>query len=233
VNVLRLERVSLAYRRRVGPIATETETVLRDVSIDLLRGETLGVIGRNGCGKSSLLRLMAGILRPTAGRIEVAPGLSRAVLALGLGFRDDLSGRDNALLSAMLQGCPRNEAIAALPVINDFAELGRAFERPVGTYSSGMRARLGFATALINHVDVLLIDEVLAVGDGAFREKAATALKERISGDLTVVLVSHNLKEIEALCDRAVWIERGAVRREGATAAITAAYREDLRASVA
>ena len=224
--VLSLRDVSLTFRRRQGLFGSYSQTALSGINLDLHRGETLGIIGRNGSGKSTLLRVMAGILRPTAGRVNVAPDLSRAVLSLGLGFRNDLTGRDNALLSAILQGCTRRDAEANLEAINEFAELGDAFEHPVSTYSSGMRARLGFSTSLISHVDVLFIDEVLAVGDAAFRKKASEALKGRIRGDQTVVLVTHNLGEVEALCDRVVWIDLARAKRSGTPSEITKSYRD-------
>ncbi len=224
--VLSLRDVGLTFRRRRGMFGSYSQVALSGIDLDLHRGETLGIIGRNGSGKSTLLRVMAGILRPTSGQVHVAPGLSRAVLSLGLGFRNDLTGRDNALLSAMLQGCSRRDAEANLGAINEFAELGDAFDHPVSTYSSGMRARLGFSTSLISHVDVLFIDEVLAVGDAAFRKKASSALKGRIRGDQTVVLVTHNLGEVEALCDRVVWISAGLMELATVPAQVIGAYRE-------
>lgn len=227
-TILRLRDVQLGFPRRQGLFRRVTQPVLHGVDLDLRRGETLGVVGRNGCGKSTLLRVMAGILAPGAGSVQVSPGVSRAVLALGLGFRDDLSGRDNAFLSAMLQGASRAEAQANLPRIREFSELGPAFERLVGNYSSGMRARLGFATALITRVDILFIDEVLAVGDGAFRQKAAEALRARIRGEQTVVLVSHNLGELRALADRAAWIEEGRCIATGEPAQLLTRYRQSL-----
>lgn len=211
-----------------GPFRRERRTVLDDVSFSLCQGETLAVIGRNGCGKSTLLRLMAGILAPTRGEVWTAPGLTRAVLAIGLGFRNDLSGRDNALLSAMLQGASAAQARANLEAIKEFSELGEAFERPVSTYSSGMRSRLGFSTGLITHVDVLFIDEVLAVGDGGFREKASEALKGRIRGDQTVVLVSHNMAEVRALADRVLWLEGGRVAQLEEPRGVIKGYRAAL-----
>lgn len=226
---LSLDNVCLAFLRRKGLFSLDEQWVLRDISLQLRVGETLGVIGRNGCGKSTLLRVMAGILSATRGELYFKAGLSNALLALGLGFRGDLTGRDNALLGAMLQGSTRKEALALLPQIREFAELGSAFERPVSSYSSGMRSRLGFATAVKNRVDLLFIDEILAVGDGAFREKAAGALKEQILGQQTVVLVSHNLNEVTALCDRALWVDEGRVRDEGPVEDVVENYRAFLR----
>ena len=138
-------------------------TALHGITLELYRGETLGILGANGCGKSSLLRILAGVIDPTSGTVKCSEGAKRALLALGLGFRPDLSGRDNALMSAMLQGIPKNRALTLLEEIRDYSELSEFFDQPVKTYSAGMRARLGFATALKTEVDILLIDEVLGV----------------------------------------------------------------------
>jgi len=226
--VLRASGLCLEFNQRSGFFRGETQAVLRGIDLDLRRGETLGILGHNGCGKSTLLRVLAGILAPAAGRLEVEPRLSRAVLAIGLGFRNELSGRDNAYLSAMLQGASRREARANLARIREFSELGDAFERPVGNYSSGMRARLGFAASLITQVDILFIDEVLAVGDGAFRHKAAEALKSRIRSEQSVVLVSHNLGEIRGLADRVAWIDGGRCVACDAPSEVLPRYRDFL-----
>ena len=145
--------------------------------------------------------------------------------SLGLGFKKNLSGRDNALLAAMLQGATRQQAEANLEAVCDFAELGDSFEEPVATYSAGMRARLGLATALMTDVEILLVDEVLSVGDAAFREKAQNAIKERISSKQTVVFVSHADSQVKALCNRAIWIHRGKIRSEGDTEDVLEDYR--------
>jgi lipopolysaccharide transport system ATP-binding protein len=199
------------------------------VSLELYQGETLGIIGRNGVGKTTMLQLMAGILAPTEGRVWQMPGKSSSLLTLGLGFKPDISGRDNALLAAMLQGSTQQQAKSYLEDIKAFADLGDSFEEPVKTYSAGMRARLGFTTALMTHVDILLVDEVLSVGDAQFRAKAESAMKERIGGEQTVVFVSHMDGQIENLCDRAILLERGAVAAEGDTARVLKAYRETLK----
>lgn len=226
--LLQLDDVSLEYFRRGLLLRKITKPVLKNVSVSLCRGETLGVIGRNGCGKSTLLRLMAGIIGPTSGEITLTPGVSRAVLALGLGFRGDLTGRDNAYLSSVLQGNSRVRAKGFLEDIKEFSELGEAFETPVKTYSSGMRARLGFSTALVSHVDILLIDEVLSVGDGHFRKKANEAIKDKIRGEQTVVFVSHSAGQVKELCDRALWLHQGQIRRLGDCESVVEEYESTL-----
>lgn len=200
--------------------------VLDRVSLRLYEGETLGMIGRNGVGKTTMLRIMAGILAPSSGSISVAPGKSVSLLTLGLGFKPDLSGRDNALLAAMLQGSTRKQARTFLPQIREFSELGDAFELPVKTYSSGMRARLGFTTALMTHVDILLIDEVLSVGDAQFRGKAQTAMQERVTGEQTVVFVSHMADQVKAMCDRVILLEEGKVSLDGDPEEVVDAYQD-------
>jgi lipopolysaccharide transport system ATP-binding protein len=224
--MLQLEDVSLSYPSRRKSFDHGAHHVLDRVSLQVFEGETLGIIGRNGVGKSTTLRLMAGILAPTSGTVWQRPGKSASLLTIGLGFRPDLSGRDNATLAAMLQGATARQARSFLEEIKEFSELGDSFEEPVKTYSSGMLARLGFTTALKTHVDILLIDEVLSVGDALFREKAEAAMKSRISGDQTVVFVSHMEGQVREVCDRAICLYEGAVLAEGEPAAVLDAYRE-------
>jgi len=223
--MLELDAVCLSYHSRPTAFDHGSHHVLDEVSLRVYEGETLGIIGRNGVGKTTMLRLMAGILAPTRGRVSQRPGKSSSLLTIGLGFRPDLSGRDNALLAAMLQGCSRREARSHLDGIKDFSELGESFEEPVKTYSTGMRARLGFTTALLTRVDILLVDEVLSVGDARFREKAEAAMIERITSDQTVVFVSHMEAQVRNLCTRAICLNRGRIAVEGAPDEVLAAYR--------
>jgi lipopolysaccharide transport system ATP-binding protein len=227
--MLALENVSLSYQSRRKSFDHGSHHVLDGVSLKVYEGETLGIIGRNGVGKSTTLRLMAGILAPTSGKVRQRPGKTASLLTIGLGFRPDLSGRDNAMLAAMLQGASAKQARSYLEEIKEFSELGDSFEERVKTYSSGMLARLGFTTALKTHVDILLIDEVLSVGDARFREKAEAAMKSRISGDQTVVFVSHMEAQVRDICTRAVCLHEGAVLAEGDPAGVLAAYAEVCR----
>jgi lipopolysaccharide transport system ATP-binding protein len=221
---LELIDVSLRYRGRSGLFKRFDYIALGNVSIQLKQGETLGVLGSNGCGKSSLLRILAGVIDPTSGCVKCDANVSRALLALGAGFRTDLSGRDNALIGAMLQGFEKKDALEMLPAIHKFTELGSFFERPVKTYSAGMRARLGFATALITEVDVLLIDEVLGVGDAHFRDKAQKAIINKINNNQTVVFVSHNPAQVNKICERVVWLDKGEIKMQGDTRAVSKEY---------
>jgi lipopolysaccharide transport system ATP-binding protein len=226
--MLELQNVTLNYPSGKKTFDHGVHHVLNGVSVNLYEGETLGVVGRNGCGKSTILRVMAGILAPTSGKVIQKVGTSAALLSLGLGFKPNLSGRDNALLSAMLQGASRRQAESWLDEIKLFSELGDSFEEPVKTYSSGMRARLAFTTGLLTHVDILMIDEILSVGDAHFKGKAEAALRERISGQQTVVFVSHAAAQVGSICDRAIWVENGVVAAEGPPAGVLDEYKAHL-----
>ena len=201
--------------------------VLNNLDLEMRQGERIGLVGRNGAGKSTLLRIIGGIYPPAGGTVWRDPKKTVALLSLGLGFKGDLSGRDNALLAAMLQGMSRREAKQRLDAIGEFTELEEFFEQPVKTYSSGMRSRLGFATGLLLDTDILLLDEILAVGDQRFRQKAREALRERLAPDKTVILVHHMEQAIKETCHRAVWLEQGQVRDDGSVAEVLAAYAAD------
>ncbi|WP_041522435.1 ABC transporter ATP-binding protein [Gilvimarinus agarilyticus] len=222
--LLSAENVSLTYKTRVGGFKWFEHKALNDISFALKRGDKLGILGRNGSGKSTLLRILAGIVPPTSGSVICTPGVKRSLLTLGLGFRQDLSGRDNALLSAMLQGYRRRDAKARLEEIKEFSMLGDFFERPLFTYSSGMRSRLGFSTALYTGIDILLIDEALSVGDATFRERAQNALEQKLGGDQSLVFVSHMPGQMAKLCDRVIWLEGGVVRMAGDVAEVSEQY---------
>ena len=198
-TLLSLEDVSMRYPMH-GKGGAAVHVVFENISLELATGERLGIVGRNGSGKSTLLRLMAKIFAPTSGCVRWAPGITVSLLSLGLGFRPDLTGRENALLSCLLQGLSKADAKSKLSEIEDFAELEDFFHQPVKTYSTGMRARLGFASALINRSDVILIDEVLSVGDHQFRLKAKEALKNRLTEGRGVVVVSHAEEQIKEFC---------------------------------
>ncbi len=224
--LIELENVGIAFsaQRRVG---SGKFWALEDVSLRVREGERLGVIGRNGAGKSTLLRVIAGILAPDRGRMHRRT-LSCQLLSLNVGFTPYLSGRDNAILSGLMIGLRQREIVSRLPAIQEFSELGDFFDQPIATYSSGMLMRLGFSVAMQAEPDVLLIDEVLAVGDVEFQEKSGSALRERMRQGHTVVLVSHDETQIATLCDRLVWIEDGKSICEGSRDEVFAAYHRQL-----
>ncbi|MEM7480886.1 MAG: ABC transporter ATP-binding protein [Acidobacteriota bacterium] len=211
----------LVSRRR------EKHWALKNISLDVSSGETLGVIGRNGAGKSTLLRLLAGIIRPDRGRYANY-GCRATLLSLKVGFVPYLTGRENAILSGMLLGMERKELLRKLPAIIEFAELEEFIDEPVQTYSSGMQARLGFSTAFHVDPDVLLVDEVLGVGDAEFVAKSTAMMRQKILSDHTVVLVSHSAETIRTLCDRVVWIEGGCTQASGQVEAVLDAYQRSL-----
>jgi lipopolysaccharide transport system ATP-binding protein len=223
--LFQLRGVGVCYpapRRRLCRVGTPF-WALSELSCDVRRGEVLGVIGRNGTGKSTLLRLLAGILAPDRGSL-VSTGASASLLSLKVGFAPHLTGRENVFLSGLLLGLSRAEIRARMDAIVDFAELRDWIDRPLASYSSGMAARLGFATAFQIDPEVLLIDEVLGVGDAAFTAKSGALLRERLRAGKTAVLVSHNLAAVRELCDRVLWLEGGLARAEGKTDTVLAEY---------
>lgn len=181
---------------------------LEDVSFDIQQGETLGLVGRNGAGKSTLLQILAHIINPDRGKIERGP-YRASLLSINAGLQPNLTGRQNAVLSGMLLGLSKKDIAKRLEDIAAFSELNDFFDRPVNTYSSGMRARLGFSTAAQLDPEVMLIDEIIGVGDLPFRQKSRKVIEDRMRSDRTVVIVSHDNKLIRDLCDRALWIENG------------------------
>jgi ABC-type polysaccharide/polyol phosphate transport system ATPase subunit len=196
---------------------------LNDVSFAIGRGESVGIVGRNGAGKSTLLSMIARTSYPTSGRVEVH-GRVAPLLELGAGFHPELTGYENIFLNAMLLGLSRQEVAERFDAIAAYAELGAFLDTPISTYSTGMVARLGFAVVAHIEADVMLIDEILGVGDQQFQSKCRdTLLGFRASGR-TIVLVSHSAESVQSLCERAIWIDKGVVRADGPVAEVLAAY---------
>ena len=196
---------------------------LDGVSFDVGRGETLGLIGPNGAGKTTILKLLSRITQPTSGCISVKGRLS-ALIQLGAGFHPDLTGRENIHLNAAILGLSRQEVNRKFDRIVQFSELERFLDMPVKRYSSGMYARLGFSVAAHVDPEVLLVDEVLAVGDRAFQRKCHEKMKDMASSDTTIVVVSHNLLTINDICARTIWVEEGRVQLDGETGKVIEAY---------
>ena len=219
-----LQSVGVCFRSGIRFLKRVNEYwALTDVTFDVRAGETIGFIGRNGAGKTTLLKVIAGVIEPDRGTIARGD-INLSMLSLQVGFLPQLSGRENAILSGMLLGLDKTAAEQKVADIEAFADLGNRFNEPLATYSSGMRARLGFSCALYSAAEVLLIDEVLGVGDQDFRAKSNAAIKDLIRSKRTVLLASHNLVTIRELCDRVVWIENGRVRAVAGTAAVLEQY---------
>lgn len=200
---------------------------LRDVCFAIRPGECVGVIGNNGAGKSTLFSLLSGIYEPTGGR-AVIRGRLQALIALGAGFHPVLSGRENIYISASIFGLTTRQIDALMERIIDFSELGPFIDAPVKTYSSGMYVKLGFSVAAHLDPDILLIDEVLAVGDASFQEKCIGHSRKMVNAGKTIMLVSHNLVRIQAMAQRAIWLEHGRVVRDGPTQTVVEAYKESV-----
>lgn len=198
-------------------------TALDCISFDIYPGESIGIIGKNGAGKSTLLRLLSGVILPDRGEL-INHSKTTTLLALALGFDELLTGRRNTVMCGMLMGLERKEVEAHMDEIQAFADIGIFFDKPVKMYSSGMRSRLAFAIANVVQSDLLLIDEILAVGDADFGQKSRKAMEQKILGGATCVLVSHQPNDVRKLCHKTVWIEHGKIRMQGATEDVINAY---------
>lgn len=237
--VIELANVSKFYRTYANPkhrlyelltgsrrYARETRA-LEDVSLVLERGGRLGIVGENGSGKSTLLKVLAGVLTPTAGTARVAGRVS-ALLELGAGFNPDLTGRENVSQFCMLHGMRQDEIDEAVEPILRFSELQDAIDHPVRTYSSGMAVRLGFACAVYVRPDILIVDEALSVGDAYFQNKCMHKIRAMLDDGVTFLYVTHAADAVRALCNQAVWMDRGKVRMFGSSTAVGAAYQSDV-----
>ena len=196
---------------------------LKDVSFEIKRGEVVGIVGNNGAGKSTLLKVISGILRPTQGTVELN-GNVVPMLELGSGFDFDLTGRENVFLNGSILGYSESFLKSKYEEIVDFSELGEFIDIPMRNYSSGMIMRLAFSIASMVSPDILIVDEILAVGDAAFQEKSYARMTELMSHGTTVLLVSHNIEQIRRLCDRVVWLDHGRVVAVGDTNEICDRY---------
>ena len=229
--VISLQDVAVSYKRSGNVFRRKSYfNVLKSITLDIYPGETLGILGRNGCGKSTLLKIISGIILPDRGKV-INRGASVSLLALQAGFDPNLNGRDNAIFSGMLEGYSRRYVEARLAEIQEYSELGDFFYEPVRTYSNGMRARLGFSITTIISPDVLLVDEILGVGDKHFREKAERTMVAKIQSQQTVVLVSHSHSQIARLCDRAVFIDDGISYASGEPHEVLRVYEERLESA--
>lgn len=205
--IISLQNVGVRYKRRGGFFRKpEYFQAIKNVNFNIHRGETVGIIGRNGAGKSTLLKVIAGIIQPDTGKV-ISRDVTASLLTLQAGFDPELSGIDNSVISGMLMGYTKQQVESRIGDIAEFSELGSFMKEPVKTYSSGMKARLGFSVAVYMTPDVLLLDEILSVGDKQFKKKAETEMMKKIHSQQTIVLVSHSEGQVKRLCDRVIEME--------------------------
>jgi len=202
----------------------EALVALDDVTFDIAKGEAFGIIGANGAGKSTLLKVMAKTLKPDQGSINVY-GKTSTLLSLGLGMKPELSGRRNVFLGGLAAGLRKAEIDEKFDSIVEYADIGAAIDRPVRTYSSGMFSRLAFSVAMAIEPNIMLLDEVLAVGDEAFREKSTQTMKDLLDNAGTIVFVSHALPNVVEFCDRVMWLDQGRVKSIGHSADVVDQYK--------
>lgn len=224
INYRILNSVSVQKSFLRKKVREEVFEAVKHVSFEVEEGGILGIIGKNGSGKSTLLKSIAGVFSPNTGTIDLK-GHSVSLMALGVGFKDNLTGRENIVLSGMLLGFSEKEIEARAQDIIDFAEIGEFIDRPVRTYSSGMHSKLAFAITAMLETDIMLVDEVLSVGDERFKKKSLAKMKELINDkNRTVVIVSHSIPTLKELCDRVLWIHDGEMKEIGEPAEVLKHY---------
>lgn len=224
---LELNSVSFSYKTSSLFFSKKRELILKDISLKIFPGETLGILGRNGAGKSTLLRILAGIVLPDTGTVEKNCE-KVSLLSIELGFSDQLTGKENIILSGLFNGFSKKQIDQKMSTIINFSGLGKALNIPLARYSSGMRARLGFSIAYHLNPDILLIDEILGVGDIDFQTRSERLMKDKIDSDQTIVLVTHDPYLVQSVCDRTLWIENGVVKSQGNTLRVVNEYLEHM-----
>lgn len=224
-NHIELQNVSFSYRTGKTLLSKKRKKVLDNLSMEVREGETLGIIGRNGAGKSTLLRLLSDIVNPDSGTI-IRNCKKVNLLSIELGFLNQLHGKSNIILSGMFNGFTKKEIKLKMDAIIEMADIGDAINSPLISYSSGMRARLGFSIAYHLEPEILLVDETLGVGDIDFQVKSERLIKEKMNSDQTVVLVTHDPKLVLNVCDRVIWLEDGKVKIQGDSVSVIRAYLE-------
>ena len=212
------ERLVRGYKNK-----TDYRLILNDINLEIKKGETVALIGVNGSGKSTLLKLMTKIIYPNKGKVETNGKLT-SLLELGAGFHPDFTGRENIYFNASIFGLTRKEIDKRVDAIIEFSELGDLIDSPVRTYSSGQYMRLAFSVAINVDAEILLIDEILAVGDQHFQEKCFNKLEELASSEMTIVIVSHSLESLKKLCKRAIWIHEGKIAMDGDCSKVVEEY---------
>ena len=212
------ERLVRGYKNK-----TDYRLILNDINLEIKKGETVALIGINGSGKSTLLKLMTKIIYPNKGKVETNGKLT-SLLELGAGFHPDFTGRENIYFNASIFGLTKKEIDKRVDAIIEFSELGDLIDSPVRTYSSGQYMRLAFSVAINVDAEILLIDEILAVGDQHFQEKCFNKLEELASSEMTIVIVSHSLESLKKLCKRAIWIHEGKIAMDGDCSKVVEEY---------
>ena len=237
-TVIKLEKVGMYYRKSTQKIDSFKEYLIKHlkkqvvyeefkaldhINLEIAKGEVVGFVGLNGAGKSTILKIISGVQKPTVGKITVQGKVS-PLLELGAGFDNDLTGRENIYLNGLILGYNKKLINSKMEEIIDFAEIRDFIDTPVKNYSSGMRARLGFSIATVQTPQILIVDEVLSVGDGRFKKKSEERMIELIKSDATVLFVSHSLAQIRRLCTKVVWLEKGQIKMIGNTKEVCDAY---------
>ncbi len=212
-------------KRLKGKIQIDEFWALKDVSFTVGRGESVGLIGLNGSGKSTMLKVIAGVLKATKGSVRVL-GTVAPLIELGAGFDTELTARENIFLNGALLGHSREEMLAVYDEIVEFSELKDFLDVPVKNFSSGMISRLGFSIATVGNPDILIVDEVLAVGDSRFQQKCISRIQEMIAKGTTILFVSHSIEQVEMVCKKVVWLEHGELKMQGPTKEICEIYKK-------
>lgn len=226
-TLVSMENVSLKYFGNRLRNKDNQVKALNDVNLTLNSGEILGVIGNNGSGKSSLLRLLSGVIVPDEGTCTLK-AKNTCLLSLGLGFDPQLTGRRNAMMCGMLMGLTKREILRSIEEIKQFSELGDFFEKPIRVYSSGMHSRLSFSIAMVVETELMLVDEVLSVGDLNFSKKSFNGITEKIKSGTTTVIVSHNLDVLQEICSRIIYMKNGSLIFDGNPSTVINAYKQDI-----
>lgn len=225
--IIKLDKVSVNYNTGSFMSRKKKIRALQNVSMEINNGEIIGIIGANGSGKSTLLRVIARIIHPDSGTVWYSPGLLTSLLAIQVGFINDLSGKDNAIFSGMLMGMSKKDITSRLPDIRDLFGFPEFFEEKIDIYSTGMRARLGFAVAYHTNSDVFLLDEVLGVGDQSFRKTSQQLMLEKIKSGNAAVIISHNTDMLKRICDRVIWLKDGMIEEHGKADKVIQVYKNN------